>query len=226
MTFLKSRIGAFAIVAIVICGCRSASIRPSGGAIKIPFGMGGIPSPPLYGQPQQAYDDDPQNQSLPSQAKPPSILPAPAASEVEDTPAVPSAKKSRWNLVPSGLRFSSTPRSSDVRQTGIKSDRNVSNTTSKQVSPATTDESDFTEEIVGSRHSGASSGPASSQSPAYRSRAFESPIDSSPNSNRGFRSSSSPSLDTVARPLAAPGTAGPYRSTWDDDTPVLLPPGN
>ena len=237
VTILRFPICTIAILMLGVCGCRSVSKNPSGGVNRIPFGMTGMPSARLSGKPQHDYDDDPENQSLPSQA--PSVLPAPGVSEAEDTPPIPSAKKSRWNLVPSGLKFSSNTKFTDVRQTGVKSDRNAAKT-SPQISPTTNDEDVLTEETVVSRYSGASSRSAISQpsndssgisqSPVYRSAAANRGTRSgirnfSTDTGRGLRSRAVPTLDATARPLSNPNSTEPSGSLWDEDTPVLLPPG-
>lgn len=249
VTSLKSRVAAIAIVILVVCGCRSVSTISAGRAIRVPFGMGGSFAARPKEMPQKEYDDDPENQSLPSQSDAPGVLPAPGASEAEDTPPVPSAKKSRWNLVPSGLKFPSTTRLSEVLQTGIKSDRGASKTISKQETISKQDSPAVTEEVVGSRSSAASRKPTYPLSPSSPNRSnlsesslHPSPLDAPADQNRsattesstasryeihrGLGNRTSPLLDPIARPLSNPNPAESPRYSSDEDSPVLLPPGN
>jgi hypothetical protein len=42
---------------------------------------------------------------------------------------------------------------------------------------------------------------------------------------RGLHSRTVPTLDATARPLSKPKSTEPSGSLWDEDSPVLLPPG-
>jgi hypothetical protein len=131
---------------LFVVGCRSASVNTSR---PIP-GMSGGPSYyRSYGKPAPSYDDQDAEQSQPPSPEPPSVLPAPGYSE----PPTPSAKKSRWNLNNAGLKFPSFTRmNSEVRQTGVNSERTVPKTIDKSESAAPKSQTaEVEEEVVQSR---------------------------------------------------------------------------
>jgi hypothetical protein len=231
------------IAIMLVCGCRSASTTSSTGINRVPYGVNRPAYTRSYGSPQQPYDDDPSMPSQDPQPDPPSIVPAPGYAEPEDTPPVPSAKKSRWNLVPSGLKFPSMSRSNnDIHQTGINSDRSLSK---KTVKPNLS--SAMTEQTVTSRYSDTANRtslpPApNSDDPIIPPPTFtEANGETSPsgnsmtpryglnsrtaNSNRGFRRVQTPELDGIARPLTIQNQTAASAARTDADTPLLLPPG-
>jgi len=126
--FNKQRFGAVASVVttlLIASGCRSASVNSNSGLNSSP-GVG--PFAPFY----RSFERSPQpvdENSSPSglEPVPPSVLPPPGYSEPEvppepPIPPSPSAKKSKWNLIPSSFKFPSlTRQNNQINQTGSKS---------------------------------------------------------------------------------------------------------
>ena len=231
-------ISLFSLGILLVCGCRSTVSTSAAGVNRVPYGVNRPSYTRPYGGSQQIYDD---NSLMPSDAP---------QSDPSSIPPVPAAKKSRWNLVPSGLKFPSMSRSnSEISQTGVKSDRTSAKKYAKSSGAAKTSRlqsDEFEEQTVTSRHSDFSN--RRSATPSLPSDAMDSPIIPPPTfteSNRevisprpsvapqyganrrtastyqGFKT---PALDSSVRPL--PKQVEPSTINSGDDLPLLLPPGN
>ncbi len=157
ISLLSQRVGTTAVLTglLLSSGCRSASVNSNSGSSGL---SSPISAPPFYRSFQQtypSYDGNNGNHQTPlPQPEPPSVLPVPGYSEPELPPS-PSAKKSRWNLVPSGFKFPSSARqNSDVRQSGTQSKREYPtklSTIKSRPDEANDSRDDVVEETVSSR---------------------------------------------------------------------------
>ena len=257
--FNAQRLCAVAVVTLLLCGCRSASVTSSSGVGRVPAGIGGNSYARPYGKAGQPYDEEYRSFQSPSPLPDPTgIAPVPGYSEPEDTPVppTPSAKKSRWNLVPPGLKPSLSRSQGDVHQTGVDSERGFSKKTPKSGSLNRSAEMNtprLSEETVGSRSAGRSIRNNVAESESYDSSISETPIlppppvnqanedrssaktgaasryamkGFSPGLPRDFRARPLPSLDPVARPLPVQNEGEASAAAADGEMPLLLPPGN
>ena len=156
-SLLSQRVGTTAVLTglLLSSGCRSASVNTNSGSSGVSSPISALPFYRSFQQTPPSYDGNNGNHQSPlPQPEPPSVLPAPGYSEPELPPS-PSAKKSRWNLVPSGFKFPSGTRpNSDVRQSGTRSDRGYPTklSTIKSHSDGANDSrDDVVEETVSSR---------------------------------------------------------------------------
>ena len=203
---------------LLVTGCHSASVNPA------PASGGTPPFFRSYDRTPRSYDDSNDSYQSPSpEPMPPAILPAPGYSE-PNVPPSPSAKKSRWNPVPSGFKFQSKRQNSDVHQTGAKIDRGFSSTLGKErsVAPYLHDQShDFVEETVQSRFSVAPTDSALSPPPSFDARpSFEPGMSSAVR----FRLKPTVLRDANSIPPSAPQRNDEAPSTSNGEMPLLLPP--
>lgn len=175
------RLGAAAVISglLVVVGCRSASVYSPA---QVPGSAGGPSFYRSYEKSTRPYDDLNSDQSQPPEPDPPSVLPAPGYSE-PSTPPTPSAKKSRWNLNNAGLKLPSFSRpNSEVRQTGVVSERAVPKSVAKSVRTAPKSQPvEVEEEVVQSRSTPSVNIPKLSSKPVP----FATPSTSSPDASAG-----------------------------------------
>ena len=220
--FFRQRLSLIALAILLFCGCRSANRFSSFGVNRTPYGSGPTLVRP-YGRAPQSYDDNtPSGDGLTPQSEPSDILPAPAYSDPESPTSAPtpSAKKSKWNLIPSGNKISSSMRrNTDIDQTAVKSDRIASSNRASKGSettpilPAPSSDETFNEDA--------------SSSFSLKKSTVSADSANSPQSdwNRGSRARSGPALDPVAKPLPTPNQFNSPAMTSDAEMPLLLPPG-
>ncbi len=224
LPFLKTQ--RFAAVASVVTslmlvsGCRSAAVDSGSSLNSSPTPVGVPPFYRSFERSTPAYNDGDPNQMVPN--APPAILPVPGYSEPgfppEPTvvPPAPSVQKSKWNRLPSGLKFPSWNRPhNEVRQTAAKPDNLGSSANSGKTAavataptPPEADDAVVEEPFARPRLS-----PRIRRrvTPSTGSEAMTGADRSAPKSNTG---------DMIAPPQTAPNLSSPT-----DGTPLLLPPG-
>ena len=218
--FFRQRLSLIALAILLFCGCRSANRFSSFGVNRTPYGSGPTLVRP-YGRAPQSYDDNtPSGDGLTPQSEPSDILPAPAYSDPESPTSAPtpSAKKSKWNLIPSGNKISSSMRrNTDIDQTAVKSDRIASsNRASKgsETSPARSASSGVMVETVGSRYSARSTGMRRSSSTPTNTIVSETPILPAPSSEETFNEDASSSFSLKKSTISADSANSP-QSDWN-----------
>lgn len=278
-TYFKAhRFQTIAMVCVLLCGCRNATWKTSAGYLKSPRSH----ADRMYSSPNSsnpsAFDDANASELLPpdpyeamgqpyngDRSTSPSFAPNPKSpsslkeSEVPAPPApsdppVPTTKKQRWNLIPSGFkRPSSTKYVPEDQSSQSKVDRRWPGKLAKSnVTDAHEFKSDSPQETVLSREQfstrsrslqdfNADSIPENPPLPSpVASESMEAaPAASSNRSNaasryqannyfkntpRSFRPG--PSLDSVPRPVNVPEPSESLNDGSTADMPLLLPPGN
>ena len=162
-----TRFGAAVLSSLLLAaGCRSASVNPA------PTSSGLTPFFRSFDRPPRPPVEDTRSYPSPTPGSmAPAILPAPGYSEPsepleQEVPPPPSAKKSKWNFLPSGLKLSSNSLTNKhVHQTAAKAE-NSSRTkfdkldSSNSLTRSTPSNSEtLTEETVQSRFASTGNGP-------------------------------------------------------------------
>ena len=205
------RINAFlASSLILVTGCRSASVNSSSSANPIPSGNG---SSQMY----RPYSEDTYQPQAP-QPMPPAVLPTPGYTDpaTPDVPPPPSAQKSRWNFVPSNLKFPSLNRlPQKVDQTAANTDGQDPSTKKIKkawgVKGAKNRDEEVIEEIVRPRQSVARFAPEQSKSaPAFTGTDEQPEIAAPADSDQEWTAPS----ETPTRPRLTTNNPLPVRNKW------------
>lgn len=276
--FDAHRLLTIATVLVLACGgCRNASWKTQAGYLKNPRSTpaptysnpdtsGELPPPAPsfseqyranpYESPDRPYIGD-ESSAPPLAPHPdaPSVLSIPGTRDANESslPPTPTAKKSRWNLIPSGFKRPASSKYVPESQTSdAKVDRKwPGKLTKPSASGRNETNAGSFDEAVTSRHqkwNRSTSSATESGTPEDADTATSLPAESDEastpvqprtsaaanprcqannyfkNPTRSFRSS--PPLDPVPHPIAAPTRTVESNQSVDADMPLLLPPSN